>query len=936
MLRLNKIVKDYYVAGEAVHALKGIDLNFRPQEFVSILGPSGCGKTTLLNIIGGLDQYTSGDLIIAGRSTKEFKDSDWDSYRNHRIGFVFQSYNLIPHQNILSNVELALTISGMSKQERIKKAKNALDRVGLKGQYNKKPNQLSGGQCQRVAIARAIVNDPEILLADEPTGALDSETSIQIMDIIKEISKERLVIMVTHNPDLAIKYSTRIVKLLDGTLTDDTNPYSENEEIEEIQSNKALEEEKREKEKSRKVKMSLWTAIKLSAKNLYTKFKRTALVVVAGSIGIIGVASVLSISTGVTDYIESIQDDLLSGNPILIQTSGLDVSAIMNNASTGEQVEALKQGNFVNIKSMIDYLVQHEDVLQPTSNNYDMNYVKYVKSMPKEYYNDIKLNYGIDIYPYIYTDFAGFSDAYNKTMSLNSITNYYTEVFKKVLKEEEKDKADLINMLASPVNQGITSNDYISAQYEILAGHLPENDHELILVLDSENALTDLSLAQLGFIGEREFYNWIYSSNYRDMKNLYDEDSVIRTITFEDILNKKYYFCSNDKIIINEEMVLGGDLGLNHYDYRYYLDDPEAEADAVLQISAIVKPKSGVSYGTLDTGLYYTEGFAREMISYNINSKIVEYAKAHDNTVNSGNFLTVDYGITYDLDFEYEIYDDKTDTKSFGTDTSTIYLNSQSSNSGILQTAISYIMRLMGGDSDSLASGGSGTLTLNNIAGTYLPVKIAVFPINFDNKDLVTSYLDKWNDAYDGGKTVTFYNYQDDFSDYNDSNVEVVYYHPTEQIKYADNVELIVGMINRLIMIVTTALIIFTSISLVVSTVMIGIITYVSVVERVKEIGVIRSLGGRKIDVSNLFNVEAFIIGFCSGVFGMLMTILISIIINIIVKFKSSGAISMIAHVTVKHFLLMVLLSVLLTAISGIVPALSAARKNPVDALRTE
>ena len=389
MLKLIDIKKDYFVPGnnEPVNALKGISINFRENEFVSILGPSGCGKTTLLNLIGGLDKYTSGDLVIDGVSTKKYKDRDWDIYRNHRIGFIFQSYNLIPHQTILENVELALTISGESKQERIEKAKKALDRVGLQGSYNKKPNQLSGGQCQRVAIARALVNEPEILLADEPTGALDTKTSTQIMDLIADISKEKLVIMVTHNPEIAEVYSSRIIRLVDGLVVSDSNPFTEE---------KTIKAKIRNKEKA---KMSFFTAFKLSFRNLISKFKRTLLVCIAGSIGIVGVSTVLAVSSGIHGYIDSMQDDMLSGNPISITETAFDIGAMMSEANKMQQTEIVIENGVVNVNSIIEYLSKQANAMESfkVTNNITEDYVNYVLAMPQENYSAITLDYGIDV-----------------------------------------------------------------------------------------------------------------------------------------------------------------------------------------------------------------------------------------------------------------------------------------------------------------------------------------------------------------------------------------------------------------------------------------------------------------------------------------------------------------------------------------------------------
>ena len=454
MLQLKEIKKDYVTSSEVVHALKGISISFRKSEFVSILGPSGCGKTTLLNIIGGLDHYTDGDLVIGGRSTKSYKDRDWDVYRNHRIGFIFQSYNLIPHQTVLGNVELALTIAGIGRDERIERAKRALDRVGLSDQYYKKPNQLSGGQCQRVAIARALVNDPEILLADEPTGALDTVTSVQIMNLIKEISEERLVIMVTHNPELAEQYSSRIVRLLDGEILEDTNPMSDEEEDAErdelarlaaeaeaaeaaAEEAEAAEEPKKAKKKKKqtkeRAKMSFFTAFRLSARNLWSKRGRTALVAFAGSIGIIGIALVLAFSAGIKGYIASMQDDMLSGNPLKITENTLDLGALTGLVNDNIQhLPSSKPENSVYVSSLVEYLVKTSKTFNSmmVSNELTEDYIEFVKAMPKEYYNAIVFDYGVGLLANIFTDFKATPDSVGEHMSIRRITDIYKSVLK--------------------------------------------------------------------------------------------------------------------------------------------------------------------------------------------------------------------------------------------------------------------------------------------------------------------------------------------------------------------------------------------------------------------------------------------------------------------------------------------------------------------------
>ena len=984
MLKLKDIKKTYVLSSDMqVHALKGINLCFRKNEFVSILGPSGCGKTTLLNIIGGLDKYSSGDLVISGKSTKEFNDRDWDIYRNHRIGFIFQSYNLIPHQTILGNVELALTISGVSKQERIEKAKKALDRVGLGGQYNKKPNQLSGGQCQRVAIARALVNEPEILLADEPTGALDTETSVQIMDLIKEIASERLVIMVTHNPDLAYKYSTRIVNLLDGELKNDSNPFSEEDEAKEIEEvNKAeeerisvLSEEERKKEvkQQNRAKMSFWTAFKLSARNLFSKLKRTILVVIAGSIGIIGVSAVLSVSTGVHDYVDAMQDDLLSGNPIKIAKTGIDYQTMLNSSSLAQRTDAVKAGvkdGYVDINSIIDYLVTHEDALQELvyNNEFDMNYINYIKSMPEEYYQEIKLNYGIDLTTNVYTDFNVFKNPdaesnkyidkngeeqkyhsesdlvignkFSRRMSLNSITETYTAMLEETPYAQY---STYITSLATVMSQGVSNTKYVQSQYDVLYGDVSKfgkNDpHSIIVVLSSDKQLSDLLLAQLGYFTEDEFYNMIFKASPEDLPGEYVEGLDRTSYSYEEIANKKFYWYPNDTIYTDESMPYG-DRYIHRYKYESVAQDSWTDG-VELNIAAIVKPKNTVSYGSLSSGFMYSEEFAREMIAKNKESHIAKNINEHGNVTSmsySFGGIDLDIGIYYTLYYTY--YD--TNDKVYKENMKKVYVGKNQS--GLMSTFMSYIGSASsygGGAGGAGGSAGGSSLTdllsnmkttdINGVAGTYLPSSISIYPNDFNTKYLVTDYLDAWNQE---DKVVTFNNYNEDFTSFNGTTS--LNYADRNKIKYTDSVEIIINLINTMINIITYALVAFTALALIVSTVMVAIITYVSVVERIKEIGVIRALGGRKKDVSHLFNAETFVIGLASGIFGIAITGIISVLGNVLIKVVSQGQVSSIAHLTPLTAIIMILLSVVLTSIAGLIPAKSAARKDPVVALRTE
>lgn len=899
MLRLKDIIKTYRVAGQDVPALKGVSLSFRANEFVSILGPSGCGKTTMLNIIGGLDHYTSGDLFIAGKSTKEFNDKAWDVYRNHRIGFIFQSYNLIPHQTILGNVELALTIAGISKEERIRRAKEAIDRVGLKGQYNKKPNQLSGGQCQRVAIARALVNEPEILLADEPTGALDTTTSVQIMDLIKEIANDKLVIMVTHNPELAEKYSTRIIRLLDGKVLSDSNPYTEEDEIKECAESKKVSSERE------KAKMSFFTAFKLSFKNLMSKAKRTVLTVIAGSIGIVGVASVLSVSQGVKDYIDSMQDDMLSGNPITIEREGFDYSSLMSGLDFNTKLDALEKGDWVNVESIVEGLIRNQDVLMSImyNNTFTKDYVDYVKSMPKEYYSSISLNYDLSISDMIYTDFKYSNSSqtkYDRTMSVSAITANYQGIIENL--DDYAKYSEIITSLVSSFNQGVADNDYILTQYDILDGTLPQNANDIVIVLSSDETINDLLLAQLGYYTQEEFMNIVWRGLESD---LYNPALDKNKFTYEEMLGKEFTWYPNDTIYEKSDSIT------SPFTYNYYVDD-DFTGGVKLNVCGIVKPKDDVNYGCLTSGFIYTEKLAQMIIDSNINSQIVKYINnSSTSSIPSGVIGDVKMGVYYTLPFLLTTSDTPVEK------TIDVFLGQGNAMSSIMGITNSTIANLK-------------YITTQSVGGDRLPSSISIYPTNFDEKDKVTSYLDMWNTDTE----VTFNTYDDHYE--NVTGEKTLGYGEEfgrVDIKYMDTVGLIISMINMMINLVTVALVSFSGLALVVSAVMIGIITYVSVVERTKEIGVIRSLGGRKKDVSNLFNAETVMIGLSSGVFGIIVTAIISTILNLLTK----GAIGAnIANLTLNIAITMIVISVLLTVVSGFIPAKSAAKRDPVEALRSE
>ncbi len=928
MLKLDKITKVYQTKDMKVEALKGISLFFRRNEFVSILGPSGCGKTTTLNIIGGLDHYTDGDLIIDGKSTKEFNDHDWDVYRNHKIGFVFQSYNLIPHENILENVELALTIGGVSKEERVKLSKEALDRVGLKDMYTKKPSELSGGQCQRVAIARALVNKPDILLADEPTGALDSVTSVQIMDLIKEISKEKLVIMVTHNPELAEKYSTRIINLLDGQVVGDTNPYSSEDEAKE--GVRALINEEKEK-----AKMSWWTAFKLSAKNLWSKSKRTALIAIASSIGIVGVSAVLAVSQGVTGYINNMQDDMLSEYPVTISESSWDLTSLLSSTTTGQQTNAVihswKDGK-IDVQFVTQTLINSSSSMSAasTKNTVTEDYVQFIKDMPSKYYSALGLDYGINIKNNLYTHsdihLDGYTDEELKTnrYSISGITGICSTILENINDKEYKAFSSMVDEYTDAVNQALPNEEYVLSQYDIVAGKYATGADEMVLVLNHKNAMTEFVLTLLGYYGQDEFANAIYY--YSDQKDKMDMDlwEKQQSFTVEDLLNKEYYYYPNDSIYtyndIYDASSMSNPLAMQAYDYAF-CDKGDLTDGTKMKIVGILAPKEDISYGCMSSGLYYTEAFVQQYLKDNMNSSVTKFVKSYIEansettgftsavvSVSNHNFIS-GIGFTYDVNFP-----DGIGSSEYETYKGAALIGSSNSLAGIIS--------MIGGSSSSSGSSGSlsktATVTDRDLGGNDVPGTIKIYPHSFKDKNLVTDYLDQW----ESDNSITL------------STGKTLAKADRNQIKYTDNMAVIITIINGVINIVTIALVCFMSLSLVVSTVMIGIITYVSVMERVKEIGVIRSLGGRKKDVSHLFNAETLIIGAVSGIFGLAVTYLIEIILNL--TLGVSFNLGMIANLNWYSALIILAISIALTMIAGIIPAKAAARQDPVVALRSE
>ena len=895
MLKLEGITKDYKVADSFVHALKGVTLNFRQNEFVSILGQSGCGKTTLLNIIGGLDHYTDGDLVIKGVSTKHFKDADWDAYRNHSIGFVFQSYNLIPHQTVLGNVELALTLSGVSPAERKERATRALERVGLGGELNKKPNQLSGGQMQRVAIARALVNDPEILLADEPTGALDTETSVQIMELIKEIAGERLVIMVTHNPELAEKYSTRIVRLLDGKVVDDSCPFDGEKDgapggvekaanaVQDAAEGAPAEGgenkgEKAKKLKKKKTSMSFWTAFLLSGRNLLTKKGRTAVTSVAGSIGIISVCLVLALSNGFSSYITKTEEDMLSYYPLEITETTLDMQSIMSGFSSANDMPDLDQlGDKIYVNSFLTEIAQG----MAMTNNISEEYITYVESMPEEYYNAIQKDYGESLPVNIYTDVViqPFALQGNDTevptgMSLSYLKSYYTYMLSaQTANPQYASLAGLVDYLGNVVSKmpGSSAADredgdylsYVNSQYDVVAGRMPQSANEAVIVVGSNNDMTDLLLAQLGFISQKQFVNLF----------THTEENAEIDLDFTDFLNKEYTLFFNDAIYTS------GSSDGYVFDYAETMADITAqEGEGVnIDVVGVLRLQEGLTYGCLSEGLNITEELVNEFIATNVG----EDAEG-DPVYKSAVLQWMN-----------------TEGEGYKTENGTITYYAPANLVGGIPVEAMWTPK-------TYADISAWQTAQREMGGNAAPNAIYIYPKDFGTKGQVTAWLDAWNKNHD----------------------------EADQVRYTDTVGLLMGMAQTILDAITYVLIAFTGISLVVSTVMIGVITYVSVVERTKEIGVLRAIGARKKDIKRVFNAETFIIGLCAGLFGIGVAYVLQVIINLILT--PLTGISGLAALPVLGAFIMVVISVVLTLISGLIPASAAAKKDPVIALRTE
>ena len=862
MLRLENIKKDYITGDSKVQALKGISLNFRKNEFVSILGQSGCGKTTLLNIIGGLDRYTSGDLIINGKSTKEFKSKDWDSYRNHSVGFVFQNYNLIPHQTVLSNVELALTLSGVSKKERRKRAINALEEVGLKDQINKKPSQLSGGQMQRVAIARALVNDPEIILADEPTGALDTQTSVQVMEILKKISQDKLIIMVTHNPDLAEKYSSRIIKILDGKIIDDSNTYNEEEE----------NEEDRNTENNSKVSMNFFTALSLSLNNLMTKKGRTFLTSFAGSIGIIGIALIMSLSNGMQAYINKVEEDTLSSYPITIQEETIDISSMMTTLMSENNEDTNIEENKIYSKNIID------DMLSTISTKIDNNnleeFKKYLDDENSEinkYTNAIQYSYNLDLNIY--------KEDNDKIVKVNP-----SQVFNKIGMGEMMDARDSSPMGTMALVQSevwielLDNEELVNSQYEILAGKLPEKYNEVVLVVDKNNRISDYTLYSLGLIDQDEL-----EEKYEKIEDGEEiEEAEEREYTYDEILNTTFKLLFNTDYYEKEN-----DVWMDKSEDEEYIKEKLKDAEKI-KIVGIVKQDEESSAAEVSSVIGYTKELKEYVIKKTNEAKIVKQQKK-DKNINV--FTGTEFPEEGSKEFDFSSLSEE----------QRMYMASLSQEE---------LAKLMSQYTENASATYEGNLEKLGVVDIENPSSINIYPKDFDAKDSISKCIEEYNQKQkDEGK---------------EENV----------ITYTDIVGTMMSSVSTIIDSISYVLIAFVAISLIVSSIMIGIITYISVLERTKEIGILRSIGASKKDISRVFNAETFIVGLGAGILGIGVTLLLNIPINIVIK--SLTDISGLSKLPIEGGVILVIISMLLTVIAGLIPARMASKKDPVEALRSE
>ena len=864
ILSLSGIKKDYPSGSGAVHALRGVDIAFGRREFVSVLGPSGCGKTTLLNIIGGLDRYTEGDLVIRGKSTKDFSDHDWDNYRNHSVGFVFQTYNLITHQTVLENVELALTLSGINRTERRRKARQALEKVGLGDQLSKKPNQLSGGQMQRVAIARAIVNDPDIILADEPTGALDTETSVSVLDILKEISRTRLVIMVTHNPELADKYSTRIVKLLDGEVVSD-EPNGENA---------PAAEEDAAKDAGKQPSMSFFTALSLSFRNLLTKKGRTVLTSFAGSIGIIGIALILSLSNGIQNYIDRVQEDTLSSYPLTVQENAMDMSGLMEAMSgagskTRHELDAVYSdtSGAKLVNSMLSQIKHNDLVSFKEFLETDAEIKKYVSSV----------QYGYNVQLNVYSEYEG------RYIKINP-SNLFEQIY--------GDLGGSVSQMAETYSSGATIwremiNDpaLLAEQYDIVAGRWPESPNELILFINKNNEINDLVLYSMGVKDPSQIGEILKAAM---MGETVDSEQV--RLTYDEILAMNYRLLPQTAYY---GRLGGSELWADMSENEEFINAAiEGENAIELRFVGVARPAENTVAGSGAGAIGYTADLTKLVIDAINGSDIVKEQLA-DKTRSVFTGLPFSPGEITAEDVRAYIAALPDEQRVFVE----MYV-SQMTDEQLIAAAL---------ESFAKTEGYNEVCAKLGVVDLDKPTSVNIYASTFESKEKISDILNEYNELHaEDGKAV----------------------------KYTDYVALLMSSVSTIVQFVSYALIVFVSISLVVSSIMIGIITYISVLERTKEIGILRSIGASKRDISRVFNAETLIVGFVSGVFGIAATLLMILPLNVIIR--SLSGIAHIASLPPVGGLALVLISMLLTLVAGLIPARMAARKDPVTALRIE
>ncbi|MBQ7359375.1 MAG: ATP-binding cassette domain-containing protein [Lachnospiraceae bacterium] len=1004
MLELKQIKKEYPAGDGKVEALRGITLQFRENEFVSILGPSGCGKTTMLNIIGGLDQYTEGDLVINGRSTKNFKDRDWDGYRNHSVGFVFQTYNLIPHQTVLKNVELALTLSGVSKQERRKRAKEALEKVGLGNQLSKRPNQMSGGQMQRVAIARALVNNPDIILADEPTGALDTETSVQVMDLLKEVAKDRLVIMVTHNPDLAEKYSTRIIRMLDGLITDDSNPLGEEEVVKlcEADEKKAVETKKQ-----KKPSMSLFTSFSLSLRNLISKKGRTILTSFAGSIGIIGIALIFAVSQGMTTYINTVQEDTLSSYPLTLESSHIDISTLMLTFMETASSSFTHEKDAIYSKPVVYDMLNAFNNLESTENDLEA-FKEYIEDKMADPESEVAqaisgIQYTYDLDMKIYT----------KNVEGDIVVSDTQELMQEMMAEMMgMDSANMDNMMSMaesspmmslmsssgsgasmnlwqemlPGEDGKLISELLEKQYDVIYGSWPTEYNEVVLVVDSQNELDDMTLYALGLKTEEEM-----DAIMESVLNKEDIKVDAKSWSYEEICDMEFRtILPADCYVLDESTGIYSDLRETEAGLRYLYDN-----GIPLKVSGIIRPSEDAVSAMLTGAIGYT-------------SKLTEYiiTEAQDSEVVQAQMDSPEIDIFTGLPFQDNAgkMSDEEKAADFRAHIEDLDLGGQAeayirimsipsaeqleqmlsqvmdpmTRADMEATMVQAMVQQMGMSEDDITEY-TGSMTDEEITELFAEMIAEQIKMQYAAEveaqlgmmsvDQLAGALALAMDAYTTEQCAQYYEeilefsestYEDNLTslgrldlddpatinlyaatfeskdviedaiaEYNEGREEL------SQIKYTDYIGLMMSSITTIINAITYVLIAFVAISLVVSSIMIGVITLISVQERTKEIGILRAIGASKKNVSSMFTAETVIIGFTSGALGVIVTYILCIPINAVIH-ALTGIPNLSAYLPVEVALILVVISILLTAFAGIIPSRSAAKKDPVVALRTE